>query len=179
MISLLLSACGSGAAAEREIEARRDEYAIAQELSFTVKLRANVGETLFLCTLECVDTPEETTLRVVEPELIANVTARLRSGETELEYDGVRLAVGDLAASGLSPLTAAPMLAKALKSGHVIRAWRETEHDRPLCAAELFFSDEWALTVWYDAADLSPVRGEFYKDGVLAAVCEIEQFTFR
>ena len=113
---LLLTSCGGGAKAEREIEARREEYAASQDLRFTAKLRANVGETLFSCTLECADTPEGTRLRVVEPELIAGVTALLRPGETELEYDGVSLFVGDLSASGLSPLTAAPMLAQALKT---------------------------------------------------------------
>ena len=178
MISLLLSACGASGAAEREIEARREEYAASQELRFTAKLRANVGDTLFPCTLECAETPEGTRLRVVEPELIAGVTALLRPGETELEYDGVSLFVGDLAASGLSPLTAAPMLAQALKSGHVVRVWKETEEGKALYAAELFFSDEWELTVWYDALSLTPVRGEFCRDGSLAAVCELENFEY-
>jgi len=177
MITLLLTACG-GAAAEREIEARRDAYAAADMLCFTARVRADVGDTVFRCTLSCEAGREETEVRVVEPELIAGVTARLRSGETELAYDGVRLSVGDLTAAGLPPLAAAPLLAQALRGGHVVRAWREKDGDRALYAAELFFSDEWELTVWFDAETLTPLRGEFSKNGVLTASCEIEDFTY-
>ena len=52
MISLgLLAGCASGTDWEERLSERRAQLAAAEELSFTAKLSADLGETVFDCTL--------------------------------------------------------------------------------------------------------------------------------
>lgn len=176
MISLLLCACG-GAAAEEALEKQRDTLAAAEEITFTAELTANLGDEVFACTLACVSTPEEVTAEVLEPALIAGVKASVRDGEATLRYEGMQLHLGD--ALGAGPISAVPLLFRALKTGHIIRAWTEKAEDGELLAAELYADDDYALTMWFDADALSPVHASISENGTELLRCEIKDFTYR
>ena len=177
MITLLLCACGNGgAAAEEKLEARRDALAAAEEITFTADVTANLGDEVFACTLACAATPEEVSAEVLAPEPVAGVRAVSRDGETTLRYEGVQLSVG---AAGLGPMQAVPLLMRALKAGHVIRAWTETAERGALIAAEIYADDNYALTVWFDSAALSPVHASLSEGGTELLRCEIRNFTYR
>lgn len=175
MISLLLTGCGENAA-ERKIEQQRDALAAGSQLSFRADLTAAVGDDVFCCTLDCAATADEVKIEVVSPELIAGITARLREGEAELEYDGVRLSFGTSALEGLKPVSAIPLLCKALKAGHVIRAWTEKTEDGALVAAEIYADENYGLTVWFDSGTLTPLHAELSRDGAVVVSCDFSNF---
>ena len=179
MITLLLAGCGGGAALEEQLEARRDAYAAAETLSFTAEITADLGNEVFPCTLACTATAEETRVEVIEPSIVAGVTASLRAGETELRYDGLQLSFGAADAAAGSPMAFAPLLTKALRSGHIVRAWRERETggDTPRVAAEIYVDDARQLTVWYAADTLTPQAALLSSGGVEAVRCTLRDFT--
>ena len=178
MITLLLAGCGGEAALEERLEARRDEYAAAETLSFTAEITANLGNEIFPCTLACTAMEEETRVEVLEPSLVAGVTASLRAGETELRYEGLQLSFGAADAAAGSPMAFAPLLTKALRSGHIIRAWRETGGEAPpRVAAEIYIDDTRQLTVWYDSGTLTPQAALLSSDGEEAVRCTLRDFT--
>ena len=178
MITLLLAGCGGGAALEEQLEARRDAYAAAETLSFIAEITADLGNEIFPCTLACTATAEETRVEVLEPSLVAGITAYLRAGETELRFEGLQLSFGAADAAAGSPMAFAPLLAEALRSGHIIRAWRETGDDEqgPRVAAEIYVDDARKLTVWYDAGTLTPLCALLWLDGVEAVRCTLRDF---
>ena len=171
MITLLLSACG-GAALEEQVEARRDALGAAECIRFTAEVTSDLGNEVFACTLACASTPERVTMEVLSPEIIAGVTASAAAGETALEYGSVQLAVG--AADAPGPFSALPLLCEALRTGHVIRVWREDG----LVAAEFYAGDDYGLTVWFTESGLVPVHAELYgsADGRVLVRCEIRDF---
>ena len=171
MITLLFAACGGGAAIEEQVEARRDALAAAERISFTAKITADLGSEVFESTLACAATPERISMEVLSPEIVAGVTASVAAGETGLEYGNVQLIVGAPDAPG--PFTALSLLCGALRSGHVIRAWRE----EGLVAAEFYAGDDHGLTVWFTESGLAPVHAELSDaDGRALVRCEIRDF---
>ena len=176
MISLLLTGCGGAAGAEQKIEKQRDTLASAELLSFTADVTASLGDEVFLCKLDCAASADEVTIEVVEPELIAGVKARVRDGEAEVEYENVRLSVSGAGMEGLHPVSAMPILCKALKAGHVIRAWLEKEDSGELIAAEIFADETYGLTLWFEKSTLTPVHAELSEDGAVIITCDITDF---
>ena len=176
MISLLLSGCGGAGGAEQKIEKQRDTLASSELMSFTADVTASLGDEVFQCTLSCAAADDEITVEVVEPALIAGVKARVRDGEAEVEYENVRLSVGSAGMEGLHPISAMPLLCKALRVGHVIRAWLEKADSGELIAAEIFADETYGLTVWFDKSTLTPVHAELTEDGAVVIPCEFTDF---
>lgn len=172
MTALLFAACGGGAAIEEQVEARRDALAAAERVCFTAEVAADFGSEVFECTIACVATPEQIAMEVLSPELVAGVTASVAAGETAIEYGSVQLILGAPDAPG--PFSALRLLCEALRTGHVIRVWREED----LVAAEFYVGDDRGLTVWFTERDLTPSHAELYSsaDGRALVRCEIRDF---
>lgn len=180
MMTLLLAACGGTGRAEAKIEALRDAVAAAEELAFTAAVRADVGGEEFCCTLRCTGTAAGCTAEVVEPELIAGVTAQLSPGGAEIGFGGVSLPLALSGAPDLSPLAAAGLTADALRFGHVRRAWTERDAEgKTLYAAELYVTDAAELTLRFGGETFAPLSAELAVDGAVRAVCEISDFSYK
>ena len=180
MISLLLSGCGeSGRGLQRRVEEQRERFASAEEITFTADIRADLGKEVFDCTLLCTAGPDAASVEVMAPESVAGIRAQTGTDGLTLEYDGVSLAIGAIGTEGLSPLSAPPLLVSALRTGVPEHCWTERDGDRALIAAETYVTDAAALTVWYDAEELTPVHCEFSRDGTVVLDCGIREFTMR
>lgn len=177
MISLLLSGCGSAGAAEERIEKQRDALATAERICFTADVTADLGDEVFACTLDCEATPEQVSVTVMSPEPVAGICAHTEDGDMTLEYEGVTLSLGDAAPEGLTPMNAAPLLAEALRSGHVQRVWMEQDGETHYIAAEIYAGDTAELTLWFERETLVPAYAEFYRDGAAVLRCGIRDFT--
>ena len=177
MITLLLTGCGS-AAPERKLDELQKTLHAAQELSVTADVTANLGEERFSCTLRCVSTPEQTSVEVLSPETVAGIRAVVGAEGTKLEYDGLSLGVGGWEPDA-SPVTALPLLLRAMRSGSTLRSWTEWEGERTLFVREAFVSDDTSAAVWFDAQTLQPVHAELTRGGETALRCEITEFTYR
>lgn len=124
MITLLLTGCGRSKADSPEQLAAliRTEYLSLSGWSSDVELSAVYEEQVFDFKIRAEWEREgETVLTVLEPELLEGITARIRKGESLLEYDGAGVSLGVLDMNGLTPVTAIPALMACITGGYMAR----------------------------------------------------------
>ena len=117
-------------------------------------------------------------MELTAPESVAGIRALVEADGTKIEYEALSLGVGG-AAETPAPVTAIPLLIRALRSGSTLRAWTEHEGSRTLFVRELFVTDDCTLTVWLDGTSLLPIHAEFARHGETVLRCEIREFTYR
>lgn len=136
MMALLLTGCGKSQDDSPENLAAqiRAEYLALSEWSAVAELTADYGEKVFDFTLNVVWRRDgDTVLTVTKPDLIAGITARIREGETVLEYDGAGFSLGLLDMSGLTPVSALPALMECVTTGYMARcSWSGEGESREL-----------------------------------------------
>ena len=183
---LLLSGCSKGIdEAEQAALDIRAAYLSMVGCTATLDITADYGERVFECVLVLDHTAGgDTVLTVMEPELLRGVTARLRNGESLLEFDGVRLETGALSDTGLSPIDCVPVLLRAIQEGF-ISAWStETLGERECVRFTTSNPDNQLgqgqeVHLWFDKENFALVRGEISVDGFMALRCEVTDFTWK
>lgn len=143
MMTLLLTACqatsGGGEMSPDNLAAQiRAEYLNVTGWQSQVALRVDYGERVYDFTLDASWQKDgESVFTVVEPELIAGITARLSKDGGVLEYDGMSLSTGPISDGGMEPLEAVPFLMDELTQGYMASCSYETEGEarqlRVLC----------------------------------------------
>ena len=128
MMTLLLSGCKTGTAAEAPEEAAlalRDEYQALSGWSAAVDVSVCYSEAVYDFTLDAHwQRNGETVLTVTAPELLSGITARVAKGETVLEYDGAGLSLGLLDGAGLTPVSAVTAFMEQIEKGYMAKcAW--------------------------------------------------------
>lgn len=177
IIALLLAGCGEAAALEKGLAEAREAWAQAESIGFTAEVTAELSDSVFDCSLAVTRSGEETAVEVLAPENIAGIKARLKAGETEIEYDGVILAVGDAALGEISPLAAMPMLMDALLQGHARSIWTESQGEEAFAVAELYVSETEYALLWLQRENFAPRHMELVSEGRAVVKCEIISFT--
>ena len=172
---LLLTGCAGGPGVEGKLERQRDALRSCPEIRFQAEVTGAAGDRVFTCTLDCVSTPEETVLTVASPESIAGITARTAAGETALSYDGVSLSLGASPGED-APLSLLPTVARCLRQGHILRAWRERDGEQSCAVADIYVGEDRTLTVWFDGEALTPLHAALTVDGERVSSCEIRDF---
>ena len=136
MMTLLLTGCGKPKDDTPEDLAAqiRAEYLSLRGWSVTVNLSANYGEQVFDFTVDSSWRRDgDTVLTVIKPDLVAGITARIRDGETVLEYDGAGISIGMLDLSGLTPVSASPTFMTCITTGYMARcSWLGEGESREL-----------------------------------------------
>ena len=174
MISLVLL-CGC-AAADRDrdrVETLRERVSGAERVSFRAVLAADDGETRERYELLCTRSGEETELRLLYPELIGSVTARLSDNGTVLRYDDLSFETGALDAEGLRPIAAPDLILSALKTGVVSQLRRESLDGKETLAFRVLSIQGCFVDVWIDAASLVPYRAEILSGDRAAICCDV------
>ena len=114
MMILLLAGCGLGVQgtdpAEELALLIRAEYLGQMTWSAQVEVTADYGQRVYQYGLKASWDGEETVLTLTEPETVAGISARLKEGESLLEYDGLILETGPLDGEGLTAVSAVPAL---------------------------------------------------------------------
>ncbi len=173
-ISLVLL-CGCAAAdRDRErVETLRERVSVAESISFRAVLEADDGETRERYELLCTRNGEETELRLLYPELIGGVTARLSENGAVLRYDDLSFETGALDAEGLRPIAAPDLILSALKTGVVSQLRRESLDGNETLAFRVLSVKGYFVDVWIDAASLVPYRAEILSGDRAAVCCEV------
>ena len=171
IVSLLLGGCGN------KQEARFAEFSATlrerSDLCMTASVRAEYGDRSCSFTLRYTeDGSGGCVVEVLEPELIRGVKARMSADGTKLVYDSVSVDTGDDGGTGLSPMGALPLLARALREGSLSAAWKEDGN----CAVRLTPEDEISLTVLFDGG-MRPCYAEIEHDGTAVLFIEIAEFS--
>lgn len=185
MMTLLLTGCGTSEKDSPENLAAliRTEYLAMSGWSATADISVDYGEQVFDFTVEASWQREgDTVLTVTQPDLIAGITARIRDGETLLEYDGAGLSLGMLDLSGLTPVSAIPALMECVTTGYMARcSWSGEGEARALvilCRDPNAGPQEGTeFTMTFDPTTHVMKGAEVSVDGVLRLTAEFTDFT--
>ena len=185
MMTLLLTGCGeSNEDSPEQLAALiRAQYLSASGWSAAADLSADYGEQVFDFTVNASwKRGGDTVLTVTKPDLIAGIAARIRDGETFLEYDGMGLSLGMLDLSGLTPVSSVPALMDCITTGYMARCRflgegesRELEilcrdpNAPPVTGVEYL--------IYFDPATFGLKRAEVSVDGVLRLQVRFTEFT--
>ncbi len=173
----LLAGCASQSGRKEDVEAKRREMSEAGTLSFTADVSANLGESVFECSVKCVRENGETQLTVLKPELASGISARIKDGETYLAYDGLELSVGTLQGSSLTPVGCIPALLDAMLNGFIEGISSEEYDGVQALAVRVYVDEESSAIIWFDSSALTPLKAELICSGTAAAGCTINDFT--
>lgn len=184
---LLLVSCGGKGGNEAEQAALdiRAKYLSMAGCTATLDITADYGERVFSCVLSLDYTAGgDTVLTVQEPDILQGVTARLRNGESLLEFDGVQLETGALSQTGLSPIDCVPYLLKEIREGYISSWSMETLGERECVRfstsdPELRPGQGQETGLWFDRESYALVRGELAVDGTMVLCCEISDFAWK
>lgn len=183
---VLLAACGGeGAGSEQEMLDARSKYLSMAGCTAQVELTADYGERIFPCTVVLDHTAGgETTLTLLEPELLRGVTARVRAGELTLEFDGMAVEAGPLLPEGLSPLDCLPFVLEQMKTGYLSQWGYETVGEREclrLTASnpEKEPGEGVETTLWLLRPGYELLRAEVSVEGRMALRCECTEFEWK
>lgn len=169
---LLLPACGRDAAGEA-FEGLRSEVSSAASIRISADV-TTAGENPEAYSLTLTGSGGEYAVTLTAPASLAGVSVRFGSGGERLEYAGLVLDAGELNGSGLSAITALPLLADALAEAHVALSWSEGEES----VVSLVPDDSTGIDLRLDAGG-RPVSAEFIstEDGRVLAECAITEFS--
>lgn len=177
MISLPLCGCGGKTIrAQESFTAWRGDFLAREEHSITAAVRISQEDAVSEYTLAYALTPEEETVEVLAPELIASIKAHIEEDSARLSYDGVILDAGS-SAGGLTPMTALPRLMDFIESGHLESSWAETRDGLELYATELELEDGSKLVLWQEQAGMTPVYGEIRVQNAVEAAIDIQEIS--
>ena len=170
LLCLLLSACGNPVL--DRFERFSADLREREDLSFTARLTALYPDRTAEFSLRYALGEGVQRVTVLAPDTISGVSARIEPGKTALDYDGVILDTGDLDAYGLTPMSALPLLTKALRQGHGSAFWSEDGDD----AVEVLIDDHTKATVWFGEGFV-PCRAEIQSDETVTVQCEITNWS--
>lgn len=171
MISLLLSAgCSGGREDEETVSIIQQQLSEASTL--TVQAEVCTQDSRF--KLLCLGEGDSFSVTVIEPELIAGVTATVSGSELEIGYDEVFISVGALNSDGISPFSALPCIAETLRNGHAAEVWRESVFETECICARFQVSDESRLTIWIEPELQAPVYAELDNGGKVVLSCTFD-----
>ena len=185
MMTLLLCACTGERddSPEQLAAAIRGEYLSLAAWQAEADVSVSYGDAVFQFSLSAAGEKDgETVLTVTAPDTVAGITARIRNGETLLEYDGAGLSLGLLDDSGLTPVSALPAVLLSLTEGYMARcAWQGEGESRVLLiqcrdprAAE---GKGTGFDLYLDPATHALLRAEVSTDGVLVRTVRFNEFT--
>lgn len=185
MMTLLLSGCGAKKEDSPEQLAAiiRGEYLSMAAWSATADLSASYGEQVFDFTVDATWEKEgDLVITVTEPNLLSGITARIRDGETVLEYDGAGLSLGMLDLSGLTPVTVLPALMECITKGYMAQCgWYGDGEGKILVILcrdpDRSPGEGTEYTLYFDPATHALLRAEVSVDGALCLTAALSNFT--
>ena len=137
----------------------------AENISFSAHVSAQYDEKTAEFTLAYEQTNDASSISVVEPELLSGIKANLSGESLSLEYDGAMLDIGTLDDAELSPMSALPLIVRAMRDGHLEISWVEGD----MVAARVIPSDDYVVTLWIDSG-LTPRSAEIsYKENMVVS----------
>ncbi len=188
MTLVLLSGCSRGEqgtyrSAEELALNIRTEYLAMSVCSASVDVTADYGQRVYEYSIDISwEKNGETRLVVTAPEEIAGITARIREGNSYLEFGGVSLETGVLSGTGLSPVEVVPAILDYIASGYIAACDFETTGEMqqlwflcrdpenpPGVGVEAAF--------WFHAENHALAKAEILSDGYSVIRCVFQEFT--
>lgn len=115
----------------------------------------------------------EAEIEVLKPDIVSGVKARVKDGETSLEYEGMMLDIGNVGDTWLSPMSSLPIMFRAIKDAHLDLAWDEDD----MLVVRLVPEDNMTVTIWLDADSRTPKNAEITYNEKTAIFIDISDWT--
>lgn len=177
-LTLLLTACGGNAGADRVTEVQM-LFADLQGYAAEVKIdMAREDETLHY-TLSLTKDGDSLSVRVLEPDALKGVTAHIDGETLALEYDGTVLDAGTLNPK-VSALSCVPLLLNSFPESYVTAQSMERfgEQDTLRACFETDCGGEKLACTVYFSTDNVPLYAEIAENGKIILFAEFTDFTF-
>lgn len=152
----------------------RRELLESSACSFTCHIEAEMDDWVYQFSVDCRADDEGILFEVTAPEEISGITASLRNGEAQLEFNGLALDFGTAAQGRVSPLTTPSLLCSAWSREYIQCAGADGDACRVtyLCGYD---EDEITVDTWF--ADASPSYAEISWDGKRILAVTIADFS--
>lgn len=176
MTALILTLCGcsGGQTLEEKADEIQSEYSAWESLSITADITADYGDRVYDFKVKYTGNATEGTIEVLEPELIAGLTAKVSEDGNALIYDGAELSLGDLTASGISPMESIPLMIGQWSKGYIQNVVMDTLDGKDTFAITFTISEKEYLITWFEADSNLPIKAEVYFDNSMVLCCEFE-----
>ena len=177
MIALIiLCGCSKSAKCEEQFTTWRNGCISTANHEIKAEVSASDKDKVVSYTLLYNSSLDGETVKVLEPQLIAQIGAEIKEGETRLSYDGALLDTGSALTGKLSPLMALPTFMSVIKDGHLENSWNEENDGKTMLVSELQMPDGMILTLWQNSDDLIPVHAELRSGDAVEIKVNITQF---
>lgn len=178
-VLLLLSGCGRTTGTE-DLRLRYQEMSGCE---MTAAVRCSQEGAEWEALLKCTYMPEgESTVEVLEPEMIAGIKAVVSNTEWRLEYQDTVLNVGELSGERISPAACLPHMMSALRNGWLLEendeSWREVPCRRLALDQTGEQGGKIVSVLWLRLDDGMPLRGEISVGGEIILTAEFTEFEF-
>lgn len=100
---------------------------------------------------------------ITAPENIAGIHASRTGADTQIEYDGLLLSLGEVGA--MTAINAIPTVIDGIVGAHLELCYNENDGETELICAVLGLDDENKIQVWLDAESLCPTYAELLQNG--------------
>ena len=157
---VILCGCSKSEKYEGKFTTWRDSYISLAEHSIEAVVTASDEDKVCEYTLLYTMNADGEAVKVLAPELIADITAHIEKDGTRLSFEGAMLETGSTLSENLSPLMALPTFMDIIKDGHTENSWRETKDEKELLVTELEMPDGTIMTLWQNSTDMSPVYAD-------------------
>ena len=164
---LVLTACAD---TEQQVRSFSEGLCGASSARMTAQVQADCGDTVECYTLQYNYDGSRWTAMVTAPDVLAGITVHMEGDGSELEYDGVMLAAGDILSNGVTAIGSVPLVWEALRTGSLDCVWQEGE----LLGAAYVYDDTIGMSLWYDAQGL-PVAAELTENGIGKVSCHFTE----
>lgn len=164
---LVFSACAD---TEQQVRTYNEVLCRAEGVRLTAQVQADHGDTVECYTLEYSYDGSQWTALVTQPDILSGITVHMDGDGSELEFDGVIIAAGDLLSNGVTAIGSVPLIWETLRTGSLDCVWEEGE----LFAGTYVYDDTIGMSLWYDAAGL-PVAAELTENGIGKVICHFTE----
>ena len=164
---LMLTGC---AGIEQQVRSFSEELGHVASAHMTVQVQADHGDTVESYTLQYEYDGSAWKAVVTAPDVLAGITVHMDGEGSQLEYDGVMLAAGDILSNGVTAIGSVPLVWEILHSGSLDCVWEEGE----LLAASYVYDDTIGMSLWYDAEGL-PAAAELTENGIGKVSCHFTE----
>ncbi len=168
---LMLSGCSHSE--EKAFTQFAAELAKADTVSFKGHVTAEYSVLSASFDLAFTEHDGEAEIEVLKPDIVSGVKARVKDGETSLEYEGMMLDIGNVGDTWLSPMSSLPIMFRAMKDAHLDLAWDEDD----MLVVRLVPEDDMTVTIWLDAESRTPKNAEITYNEKTAIFIDISDWT--
>ena len=177
LIVALIAGCSSNGSDMEHALQLRQKLTSSNGCTFTAVVTADYVEQVHVFTLACTsNSAGDVNFEVLEPESISGITGTIASDGGKLTFDETVLAFEHLADGQFSPVCAAWLMMRALRSGYLSACGSDGDYTK-LSVDDSYRDDAMHLEIWLDGAHL-PVRAEILWQGRRILSLEVKEFKF-